>query len=69
MARRQDRNILMAFYVTQEEKDQIYKNAENADLTFSSYARKVLLGKMANDYGVTVIGEVCETNGEVTQNG
>lgn len=40
----------MAFYVTEKEKLQICEIAARHDMTFSDYARKVLLGKMKNDF-------------------
>lgn len=40
----------MAFYVTESEKMKICAIAASYDMTFSDYARKVLLGKMKNEF-------------------
>ncbi len=44
------RTEAMAFYVTREEREQIVKNASDSDMSFSDYARKVLLGKVPNKW-------------------
>lgn len=45
-----NRNLAMAFYVTCEEREQIIRNASDRDMSFSDYARKVLLGRIPNSY-------------------
>ena len=44
------RTIAMAFYVTRDEREQIINNAIETDMSFSDYARKVLLGKIPNKW-------------------
>lgn len=42
--------MLVAFYVTVEEKERIRELANKADMSVSDYARKVLLGKIKNEH-------------------
>lgn len=65
MARCRNRDQMVAFYVTIEEKREIQSLADRADMSLSDYARKVLLGKMANNYGFSVLGENMEMKAEV----
>ena len=46
-----NRDTLVAFFVTKEEREQMKKLAQAHDMTFSEYARRVLLGKIKNSYG------------------
>lgn len=45
-----NRDILMAFFVSKDEREQIKQIAAKHDMTFSDYTRKVLLGRIPNDY-------------------
>lgn len=45
-----NRDVLMAFFVSKDEREQIKRIAAEHDMTFSDYTRKVLLGKIPNDY-------------------
>lgn len=45
-----NRNILVAFYVSREEKEEMQRIAKENDMTFSDYARKTILGKIDNGY-------------------
>lgn len=50
MANNRNRTMLIAFYVTVDEKERIREFANNADMSVSDYARKILLGKIKNEY-------------------
>ena len=50
MSGKRIRTELVMFYVTVGEKKEMYKKARNADMSMSDYARKILLGKIPNDY-------------------
>ena len=45
-----NRDILMAFFVSKDEREKIKQIAAAHDMTFSDYTRKVLLGKIPNDF-------------------
>lgn len=47
---RRDRSKLMVFYVSEEEREEILALASKSDMSFSDYARKVLLGKIPNKW-------------------
>jgi hypothetical protein len=40
----------MVFYVSEEEREEILALASKFDMSFSDYARKVLLGKIPNKW-------------------
>jgi len=49
MANNRNRTMLIAFYVSIDEKERIRELANKADMSVSDYARKVLLGKIRNE--------------------